>query len=869
MATQSEHVFVPVAETRSDKGLRDYISEGLYATARALEYGQNNHPRVLSSDILGPTWFGDTRLSFSAGLKTGQGPARKIHYDMAVASGDVMSLDKMTAKVIDPSWRLTEAAAEKMTDSSHVRYFPILNLLNGFEYMMSSVFQSASRLATAAASSDATETYRERPTWLVDAGMLLRKGTNQTSTADVAVGRARRLVAIFVLTLIEIVLWKKDNVVEGGSAHRPRYFDTLIDMISERGEKFIEGMLGDDTASLPSSSSSSPSVVPSVTATLASVISSVKGGFVPRISGAFYEAILGYTIMSQLSPLISSEYQLLISSMTGRTGIGSKLEKYVVDPTLIIPSESVTEEEKRWIRSERERRNGLGDLQRQIEETFKSHRYLSAAIDIEPSGYSDGAIRALHREVERDMTTHGIRHPSEALGRVCSADVRQPFFSNFSVMRVRPAESAALFSMYTMWNTLFLAAGGSLPFSRTTEPPVVSSAIRSRLFLSFFLKDLQALFSCVRCEHGFMVKTIDTFSYLARENNSPGEGERRMLEALEAALASLDPKAKTQHGGGGNVRRSVGELVHAILSCGPSEGENEGDGSRSASHNAAMGKARIRKLDSEVRDLYTSDRSTYNSEAAKYVTVSKGFAVLAFYLIFSAAATASGVVPTAANVFKSIDRSILFLLNRWSGPRFPTPNLWRGRVETDRVSAPLLAFAGVWALRNAVRARREVEDSSNTTFVPGRPLTLTEALSSTTSTQILLSNSYLDAKHINSHNMVWRALREMETEAEVWVALSNENVSAIRRIMKLPTLRTSELMVEPAGKVPTTRTESTTQLLPPKEDHVDMASIGGTSASIHPAEILGQLSLSLDDLKSISEQTYSNMSLFPLTPFDV
>nr|BDT62644.1 MAG: wsv327-like protein [Metapenaeus ensis nimavirus]GBG35464.1 wsv327-like protein [Metapenaeus ensis nimavirus] len=863
MPSQNNYVFALVAETKGDEGLRDYVSEGLYVTARALHSRQTNLPRVLSSNILGSTWFGDVAQNFSPRLTTGLGPARMDDYEAATSSGDILTVDEMAARVMDPSWRLTEAATEKMTDGGNLRLFPILNLLNGFEYMMSNIFHSAARLAAATPSD--LKTHWGRPTWLVDASMLLKNdNATQTSTADVAMGRARRTVAILTLTLIDILYWKKKTIGEAGLSKQPQYFDELIKLISERGEGFIEGTLGDDMVSSPSSSLSL--LVPSVTTTLTSVITSSKGSL-PLISGTFYEAILGYNIVSRLTPLISSEYQLLISSMADHVNDSStstSLEKYVVDPTLEVPNKSVTEEQKKWIRLERERRNKLSDSQRKIEAAFKNHAYLSAAIDMEPSTHGDVAMKVLHREVEREMVTRNITSPTEALYIMYSSGSRQPLFSNFSVSRVRPADSSARFSMYAMWNTLFLAAGRMLPpiLSSAAKIPVVSSVTRCRLFVNFFLKDLHALFSCIRCERGFMIKTLDTFSFLELEKKMPGEGKRQMLGSLRAALDSLCPVTNGASHRQGVSEHSLGKLIRAILSC--SLPENGG-----VQTIAAQGKARIRKLDSELRELYTSDRNAYKAEGIKYVSVSKGFTVLAFYLLYSAAATASGEIRKGAvSSFKPIEQTILALLHRWCNPRFPTANLWRQNLTNDAISAPLLACAGVWALRNAVRARRDVSDITNGIFIPGRPLTLPEALSSSTSMHNLLTNSYLRADNVDSGNLVWEALKEMEAESEVWAALSNAKISTIQRMIEGPEMRKSELIVEPVGRIPTTTTEMAPKLGHPSPGKKRTTSSGNHDL-LHSAALTGQLSLSVADLSKMTKQTYSTMNSFPLTPYDV
>nr|AKS10622.1 wsv327-like protein [Metopaulias depressus WSSV-like virus] len=792
MTAHNACVLALVAESKRDAVAREYVSEGLYATARVLNSDQDNAPRVLSSDILGLTWFSKNQQQFTAGISTGRGPVTKRSFDQAVIDGDILSLDEMMSRVIDPSWRLSERAAEELTDFGFLKQAPILNLLNGFEYMMYNVFRSAADLVVSSSSGPPNK----RPTCLVDSSMLLK---NESSTADVAVGRARRVVALFSYTLIDILKWKKavsERLQNRGlppfpsiPLHAP--YDHLIQLITERGTKFIEGLIEEDVCA--------DTLVPSVTAVLAAAVASAEDGFFPRISGTFYESILGYKIMSMLSVLISAEYGALISRIkrVGNT-VHGHLERYVLDPEIEIPSERVTEEEKRWIRVERERRDGLKDWEREVETAFKQHEYLGAAIDLEPTAYNDDvAIKALHREVTRTMKEHSITSPAAAVARVCSISIRQPLFSNFSIMRVRSRDSAARFSMYAIWNTLFLATGG------LTSSIAETNSVRSRLLLNFFLKDLHALFSCTRCEYGFMLKTLDTFSMWEEEKSNDGEGDEELRKVLAAALQSLTATMGPQN----NTTKTVGQLVHDILAY-----INPGDELNTAAL-AVTGKMRIQKLDNDVRELYTSDRREYAVQGSSYVSVSKGFAALAFYLLYSSAATAPRLPTNAATL---LDRAVILLLGRWGSLRFPTHNLWRGGIN-DKTSFPLLAFASIWALRNAVRARRYVDDPSNITFVPGRPLTILEELSSVKNLTAVLNNNYILSENIDSQKLVWKAIEELETESEVWASDSNKNVRRARRDMDFSSVKRSELVKEPAGLVPTTTSYTVSNVLFPRK----------------------------------------------------
>ena len=871
MSVPKEYVLALVAEATTDSPPRGYVSEGLYATAVALNTDQNKKLIVLSSDIMGPTWFSDTTQTFNAEVTTGSGPATKEKYREAVASGRILALDEMMSRVIDPTWRLTEAAAEEMTDFGFLKQTPVLNLLNGFENMMDNVFRSAADLVASSSSSSSAKSElgsnHKRSSWIVDTGILLKDGSDNTSTADVAVGRARRVVALFCYTLIDILKWKEvisERVMLRGlspfkSMPPDAPYSQLIALIEERGRKFIEGLTEED------SGGDLTTLIPSVTAVLASAVAAAEDGFLPRISGTFYESILGYEIMSLLSTLIAAEYNSLISRIAEkRASVTSRLEKYVADASLGISSENITEAEKRWIKKEQERRGGLEAWKRAAENSFKTHKFLGSAIDIEPafstSNNSDAALKALHREVNREMKRYAVQNPVEVLeSKVVSA--RQPLFSNFSVMRVRPSDSAARFSMYVLWNTLFLATGG------LTSATAVVDGIRSRLLVNFFLKDLHALFSCTRCEYGFVMKTFETFSIWEKEKISPGEGRRVLQKYLGAALSALRQDSKSASSSPNGVNNCVGGLIHEILAF-----ANDDDQTLAAGL-AVTGKNRLKKMDSVVRSLHTKDKQAYAEEGAEYVLVSKGFTALAFYLLYASVAT-SPKLPRKTT--SSLDRAVILLLARWGNLRFPTLNLWHN--ENDERSSSLLAYAAFWALRNAVRARRNVDDPTNTTFVPGRPLTLLEALPSMRNRDAILSNSYILSGNINTQKLMWKALEELETESEVWSAGSNENVRKARHDMKFNALRRSELVKEPAGVVPTTSSYSvSTVLFPPQRRKkfegqskaVTPVDDKGKKQATHPLAAVGQISLSVDDLKRFSKETYAMLPSFPLTPFDI
>lgn len=843
-ARMSEYVLALVAESKKDVGQRSYVSEGIYAVADALNDDQNTVPRVVSTDILGPTWFEKEEQEFSPGIMTGPGPVTREGYEAGVAAGAIMSLEAMQSRVIDPSWRLTEKAAEVMTDFGFLKQAPILNLLNGFEYMMDNTFRAAAEFVR-----DAELPEKHRPSWLVDVGFLLKE--DQVSIGDVAVARARRIVAIFCYTLIDILKWKRAMTRRVADLNYKPFpsmpygapYSSLIAKISDRGKRFVEGTLEEE--GVTSTPLGKRYVVPSVTTVLASVIAA--GGFSPRIRGSFYEAILGYEIMTELSCLISAEYGALLSRITGQGGpLHGHLEMYVLDPDMEIPSHQVSENEKVWITKERERRSKLDEWQIRAENALKSHEYLGAAIDMEPflnkdqTTMNETAVKALHREVRHNPE-------EESVLRVCS---RQPFFSNFSVMRVRPVDSSVNLSMHVMWNTLFLATGG---LTRATASEN-GFCVRSRLLLHFFLKDLHALFNCSRCEYGYLVKILDTFSLWENEKMNEGEGQNELIRVLSAALSTLTGQKTT-------TTTTVGNLVFQILDY-PSNNKSLINNNNTAALTLS-GKMRLTKEDREMKELFTTNQTAYALEARKYIGASKGFAALAFYCLYASAASSPRLVEKMSSSSLGLDEAVISLLSRWGNEKFPI----LPKKGEEASSSPLLAFAGVWALRNAVRARRNVHDATNSSFIPGHPLTLLEALPVPKSISALLSNKYVQPKSIDSENLVWEAIAEMETESEVWLSSGSRKRARRRQTNIMTLLQRAELVKEPAGVIPVT--SSVTVLFPKRNAVITQQDNNNKKKRVvHPLATLGKISLSIDDLKSFTKETYAKIPSFPITTFD-
>nr|BDT63530.1 MAG: wsv327-like protein [Pasiphaea japonica whispovirus] len=819
MNTPIDYVLALVAETKNDISPREYVSEGIYATVQA---SGNGVPMVISSDILGPTWFPSIspKLNGNQNYKINNSTATPTKVEAAILSGDILSLDEMRTKIIHPSWKLSNFAAKLMCDFTFLKQTPVLNLLNAFEYIMDNVFKAAANLVS-------SKTNQVDPVWLVDAEILIKNKGRGATVADVAIGRTRRVVSLFLgYTLTDILRWKK--VVSARSVEKkmaqfesmPSHipYDKIIKLLQKRIKKFNEGYL-ENNFTTHGYSPAENFIIPSVLTVLANLISSVREGMYPKIVGTFYEAILGYDVMSLFAPVISAEYVALLMRMRGAPTPPNtvQLDKYVNNPCLNVPIGTVTESDKQWIQKERNVVKSNAEL------AFRNHDFLSKGIvGIIGPRRSNVALRALEKETHintaQEFENYIIRN-------------RQVMFSNFSLMRIG-GEDASRLAMYAFWNVLFLSTGGLTHSSN-------SNGVKCRLLAQVYLKDLHALFSCPRCETGFLVKSLDTFSILDAEKVNRGEGEKQLVENLQMCVLALDPNATPQ--------TKVGHLIVQVFTLPtPFNVSKDGYGKLGLS-----GKIRQQKQDKEVRKLYKLNKQQYSFEAAKFIKVSKGFASLAFYLLYASVATSE----TTWSNRDEIDPSVYLLISRWGDVRFPTTNLW-GNDNNDKTSSPFLAFAAFWALRNSVRARRQVNDPTNTNFIPGRPLPLISALSLTVNLIKILKNNYCDADKINSQKLMWRALEEMQFESEIWAA-SKKQVTT----KEIKNRAIAKLVLEPSGFIPNFDPRNNQQIIATFDTGTDEDNERknnnntntNKSATVLPG---GRIAPSLTNLINFNEQTY-------------
>ena len=852
------------AETKTDASPRDYVSEGLFMTCTALDRGETLVRRAVSTDILGPSWFTEDEREFSAGLYTAPSSISCARYRNAVRENEILTLQQMRDKTVDPSWRLSEKAAGLLSDTGFLKHTPILNILNGFEILMDNILRAAAEMAHESSFGDTGPTSLEkRASFKVDASLILTRGN--VSMADLALGRARRTVAVLSYALIDVLNWKwavssqlSNSGVAAFATMPPNApYRELVRAISERAARFIKGL---DATPYVVGENGKRYVVPSISTVLTAMVASSEDGFTPRVSGAFYESLYGYEIMTQLYALVAVEAKEVLTRAS-KSPEDDALEKYVVaDPAVDIPSTSVTEEEKTWIAKERERRNAREDWQAAAEEAVAR---MYPGIDIRPvlTSAKDNlvttAVSSFHREIKRDLDVRGYDTPiSEAVERVCSPLNRQYFFSNYSVMRARPGNSAARFSMHVMWNVLFLATGGV-----TSSAAASANGVRSRLLLQFFLKDLHSLFNCVKCEMGFVTKILDTFTILEIERESQGVGESYLKRVLGEALKSL-----TGNGDTVAVDLSVGATIESILSSGIMS---------TSDITTASGKVRQELEDNEIRRLGQRDPVAFAKECSLFVDVSKGFAALAFYCLYAAAASTPPIAGDVSRL-QSLDAAVVLLISRWGRLSFPSCAVPVSKPQ----NGALVAFAGVWALRNAVRARRNVADDGGVRRgvymvgggeIPGRPMSLAEALPSKVAA--VVANEFMKKEFIDKGKLWQLAISEMQSESEVWISAGRKPEYRAIPGIGLGEIKRAELLTEPSGVIPTTSSDQVSKvLLPPASSESRTARNGQRdtpeNTPYHPLSVVGEISLSLNELRSITKETFSKLPYLPITALD-
>ena len=221
--------------------------------------------------------------------------------------------------------QLTERSAAELADIRFLKQVPILNLLNGFEYMMGNVFKSAAEFLFHP---------KIRQSFLVDDYTLTK---NNSTYTDIAIARVRRIIALFSYTLIDVLNWKckiskriRDLKLSSFFPSVPpkdcEFYTDLIQLII----KHVKKILRENTI-------------------LTVAISKKDACVVKNDTGTFYESVLGYRIMSMLSVIIFAEYNAITGIRSSQPHFSNfsvlgadKLSLYVLWNTLFLASGGVT-----------------------------------------------------------------------------------------------------------------------------------------------------------------------------------------------------------------------------------------------------------------------------------------------------------------------------------------------------------------------------------------------------------------------------------------------------------------------------------------------------------------------------------------------
>ncbi|KAK3874382.1 hypothetical protein Pcinc_020677 [Petrolisthes cinctipes] len=504
---------------------------------------------------------------------------------------------------------------------------------------------------------------------------------NQVSKQELVVGRMRRCAALMCYSLIETLVWKskmsESATIESIPSKDEVDYHALATAIKQRCDEFVQG---EEEAT---EDNSRRYAEPSLTTFVSMVTKGIFSSFysMPRIKGAFYESVLGVSrVMVHLRTIMSAEYYNLLQMVQEAEKKGilmpeHRLERIVENPSNDDESEDgLTEDELKWVALERNRR-----IHHRNSLEFGMEKAVPLGVSVRPTlkcniGELDTrALSSLYRELQAEGF---VESPYEAVKRVFSG--RHVLHSNFDV------SFNPFFSFYTLWNWLFLSTGAL--FNSPSNP------VTRDILVNVITKDMHALLVCPRCYEGFVTKHKDTC---------------KLVEYTKQGLARL--------------RMDLQDVMYAFtLKDSEETDENELFKSVLLYNNAGLN---ISQTDEIINKMSTSAKKTY---AIRAISASRGFAAIGIYSLLSS----MKLDNLPASDIQGVD-----LLNRWSlsedvlyaisfGGGSGGPSTVKDRDMTT------MAFIGLWALRNAVRLRRDVHDRTNYTdsSLPSSPMTLSSAL---------------------------------------------------------------------------------------------------------------------------------------------
>nr|BDV49814.1 MAG: wsv327-like protein [Penaeus semisulcatus pemonivirus] len=811
------------------KGISRYISEGLFSAIEAMrdeaadqQQGTTTSAWVLATDILGPTWFSKVG---DGHLPSGIAPQLLTHIALTPARCRSSALftarmwkdlpnavDQMSSQILSPRWRLSSFGLEALCDPTAYHLAPILNTLNAFEMMMTSIFFAAAEVSNQPAAG-------LTPAIAMDQYL---DANNPASTLGIglALARAERIVCLFCGTLASIVAWKRRVHQRSGGrilpsiTHSPEegleenILDRAASFVNPRGsEEVIEGYSSPFLqATLMNNRGYA---VPSIKLTLVTVLLSKR--FLPAFEGSFYETILGTRVLSHLAPLMSAEYGYLLARADALA------VKRMVDDSQTLPP---------ICQIEKQRRNRLSEIERRAEAAIpKGVSIIDPYRDSDPSGRKKSVdtrgVDDFHREVRRVMDSRPNLSVEEAVKTIFGSPQthgRQLVFSNFA------GTGLPSVSLYCLWNFMALATGGRVTIrpDKTIPYPVVGRLCR-RLLAQCLLIDFHAILRCSKCSAGIVAKTNDAFGFVDT-----------LRHGQDAEI-----RAKTN--------RAFGHKARTVI-----------DGFRSMlqlrwadpPYTAENGRVQLAAVDYKTELLLKDNPTLYTDLQLTSSQQSKGYALFAVYALLASALVLEEGHGTVSARHKHSTKwadTVMTVLGRSPSinnehrpseqekelrKTYPTP--------IDDKDNDLLCFAAVWALRNAVRMRRNVQNKINPGF-PGAPLPLINALDGNEdSLQRILDHPALRPefeRHNHRISIVFSAFEHLITAREGDTAHGWTVSAALRKLGQS------------------------------REGH--NSDVKGYANHTHPFADRGELYWSADRLQQLSKDDLSILNAFPLTEYDL
>lgn len=723
---------------------------------------------VVSSDVIGPTWFPEAvDVELTEGLK--KAPPLPLREAIEMAS----NVSVPASEWLDPRWGLSERACRLLTDIGFVRQAPVLNILNGFEIAMRSIVASAGKTNS-------------------NIDNVLR-AENQVSRQELAVGRVRRCVALMCYSLIDTFVWK-DRMIRAGGAPGIQAgvnYRDLASLVKRRCDAFLRGE--------ELTTSGRTTALMSLTTFISLLSSGGLRGTKTALKGTFYEVILGGHSTS-LQSVVAAEYNNLLSATDEAekrgffSGMGQgHLEKMVNGEVV----ERASEDEKKWANLEQVRRRG------RTADMASAEKAVPLAVTIRPT-----LIKRVNGEVGFDTGSLECLYEATANGTVpftSLASTRKVLHSNFDV------SYNPYFSFYALWNWMFLATG-----SLYNSP---SNPMTKNLLVAVLTKDMHAILLCPRCHEGFVAKNEETC---------------RLLDYTKEGLSRL--------------KMDLRDVLYAMTLRSPNDASENELFEKIITHEDPRS---VAQLDNNLKNMSETPRKVY---AIRAIGASRGMAAIGMYSLLSSVKTEG---------LHDNDIEQVQLLNRWSISKnvvYLITDSKRDTAVADRDRATK-AFIGIWALRNAVRLRRDVTDPTNyeTLTLPSAPVPLSSVLKQKTR---FVSDAFIGSPYVaDFKNQFVEVLSEFKDD--LICAKRGEKRRYSSDYYKFGERLKADRTVEPIGtyKLRDRMKGSSLELVDGTNSN--------TTAADNPAVVLGEVALPKEALDSLSKKTYTNLEIFPVTAYDI